>query len=60
MTGLYSVKFFDPKNSSSFTVERRDVIAHNAEEAIRRAKPKRTLKQYRVHSVECLGMADAD
>ncbi len=57
MTGLFKVLYFDPARTD-LNMEAFNVTAINAVEAIRKADRMKTLKKYRVQSVECIGFSD--
>ena len=58
MIGIFRVTYFDPKHGA-INMEAFKVIAHNAEEAIKRANKRKSVKSYRVESVALIGFEDA-
>lgn len=57
MIGLFIVHYFDPRDGV-LNMEAFRVLASNAQEAIKKAEKYKSVKRYRVESVDCVGFSE--
>lgn len=57
MIGLFTVHYFDPRDGV-LNMEAFRVLARNAQEAIKKAEKYKSVKRYRVESVDCIGFSE--